>query len=132
MYPIWDFGSEDQKEKYLPGMAKGDLVGCFGLTEPDYGSNPGDMITRAEDKGDHFLLNGAKMWITNGTISDLAVVWAKDEDDKLRKVRIYPEGSKSLNLAFDITPSKYITNLITERGICEASEEGLKNLFPEE
>ena len=77
MYPIWDFGSEEQKEKYLPGMAKGDLIGCFGLTEPDYGSNPGDMITRAEDKGDYFLLNGAKMWITNGTIADLAVVWAK-------------------------------------------------------
>ena len=77
MYPIWDFGSEEQKEKYLPGMASGELVGCFGLTEPDYGSNPGDMLTKAEDKGDYFLLNGAKMWITNGTIADLAVVWAK-------------------------------------------------------
>jgi len=77
MYPIWDFGSEEQKEKYLPKMASGELIGCFGLTEPDYGSNPGDMVTRAEDKDDHFLLNGAKMWITNGTISDLAVVWAK-------------------------------------------------------
>jgi glutaryl-CoA dehydrogenase len=77
MYPIWDFGSEEQKEKYLPKMATGELIGCFGLTEPDYGSNPGDMVTRAEDKGDYYLLNGAKMWITNGTISDLAVVWAK-------------------------------------------------------
>ena len=77
MYPIHDFGSEEQKEYYLPKMASGEWVGCFGLTEPDYGSNPGDMITRAEDKGDHFLLNGAKMWITNGTIADLAVVWAK-------------------------------------------------------
>ncbi len=77
MYPIWDFGTEEQKEKYLPKMASGEWVGCFGLTEPDYGSNPGDMVTKAEDKGDHYLLNGAKMWITNGTIADVAVVWAK-------------------------------------------------------
>ena len=77
MYPIWDFGSEEQKNHYLPKMTTGEWIGCFGLTEPDYGSNPGDMITRADDKGDHYLLNGAKMWITNGTIADLAVVWAK-------------------------------------------------------
>ena len=77
MYPIWDFGSEEQKNRYLPKMHAGEWIGCFGLTEPDYGSNPGDMITRAEDKGDHYLLNGAKMWITNGTIADLAIVWAK-------------------------------------------------------
>ena len=83
MYPIWDFGSEEQKEKYLPKMATGEYVGCFGLTEPDYGSNPGDMITRAEELEDGFLLNGAKMWITNGTIADLAVVWAK-LDGKIR------------------------------------------------
>lgn len=83
MYPIWDFGSEEQKQYYLPKMASGEWVGCFGLTEPDYGSNPGDMITKAEDMGDHYLLNGAKMWITNGTIADLAIVWAK-LDDKIR------------------------------------------------
>jgi glutaryl-CoA dehydrogenase len=77
MYPIWNFGSEEQKNHYLPKMTTGEWIGCFGLTEPDYGSNPGDMITRADDKGDHYLLNGAKMWITNGTIADLAVVWAK-------------------------------------------------------
>ena len=77
MYPIWDFGSEEQKQKYLPKMASGEWIGCFGLTEPDYGSNPGDMITKAEDMGDHYLLNGAKMWITNGSIAQLAVVWAK-------------------------------------------------------
>ena len=77
MYPIWDFGSEEQKSHYLPKMTTGEWIGCFGLTEPDYGSNPGDMITRAEDNGDHYLLNGAKMWITNGTIANLAVVWAK-------------------------------------------------------
>ena len=68
---------EEQKNHYLPKMASGEMIGCFGLTEPDYGSNPGDMITKAEDMGDHYLLNGAKMWITNGTIADVAVVWAK-------------------------------------------------------
>ena len=77
MYPIWDFGSEEQKNYYLPKMASGEWIVCFGLTEPDYGSNPGDMITRAEDMGDHYVLNGAKMWITNGSIAQLAVVWAK-------------------------------------------------------
>ncbi len=77
MYPIWKHGTEEQKQKYLPGMATGKLIGCFGLTEPDYGSNPGAMVTRAVDDGDSYVLNGAKMWITNGTIADLAVVWAK-------------------------------------------------------
>ncbi len=77
MYPIYTFGSEEQKDCWLPKLAKGEKIGCFGLTEPDYGSNPGGMITRVERKGDDFLLNGAKMWITNGTIADVAVVWAK-------------------------------------------------------
>ena len=77
MYPIHDFGSEEQKQKYLPRMATGEWVGCFGLTEPDYGSNPGDMITKAVDEGDEYVLNGAKMWITNGTIADVSIVWAK-------------------------------------------------------
>ncbi|MDI6766278.1 MAG: acyl-CoA dehydrogenase family protein [Bacteroidota bacterium] len=77
MYPIYTFGSEVQKDYWLPKLASGEKVGSFGLTEPDYGSNPGGMITRAEDEGDHYLLNGAKMWITNGTIADVAVVWAK-------------------------------------------------------
>ena len=77
MFPIWKHGTEEQKQKYLPGMAKGELIGCFGLTEPDFGSNPGGMLTRAVDDGDSYVLNGAKMWITNGTIAHLAVVWAK-------------------------------------------------------
>ena len=81
MYPIWDFGSEEQKNHYLPKMANGELIGCFGLTEPDYGSNPGDMITRAKEDGENYILNGAKMWITNGTIADLAIVWAKLEGE---------------------------------------------------
>ena len=77
MFPIHAYGSEEQKNKWLPRLAAGEAIGCFGLTEPDYGSNPSGMITRAEDKGDHYLLNGAKMWITNGTVADVAVVWAK-------------------------------------------------------
>jgi glutaryl-CoA dehydrogenase len=80
MYPIYAWGSDEDKERYLPSMATGETIGCFGLTEPDFGSNPGGMITRAEDKGDHWVLNGAKMWITNGCIADIAIVWAKVKD----------------------------------------------------
>ena len=83
MYPIHAFGSEEQKQKYLPGMAKGELIGCFGLTEPDHGSDPGGMDTKAVEDGDSYVLNGAKMWITNGTVADLAIVWAK-LDGKIR------------------------------------------------
>ena len=79
MYPIHAFGTEEQKQKYLPGMAQGKLIGCFGLTEPDHGSDPGGMETKAVDDGDSYVLNGAKMWITNGTVADLAIVWAKLE-----------------------------------------------------
>jgi glutaryl-CoA dehydrogenase len=77
MYPIFTFGSEEQKDYWLPLLAKGEKIGCFGLTEPDYGSNPGGMVTKAEKVDGGYLLNGAKMWITNGTIADIAIVWAK-------------------------------------------------------
>lgn len=80
MYPIYAFGSEEQKRKYLPAMAKGEIIGCFGLTEPDYGSNPGGMITTARKDGDGWVLNGAKMWITNGSMADIAIIWAKTGD----------------------------------------------------
>ena len=80
MYPIYAYGSEAQRKKWLPRMAKGEVVGCFGLTEPDFGSNPSGMITHAQRKAGGYVLNGAKMWITNGTIADLAIVWAKLRD----------------------------------------------------
>jgi glutaryl-CoA dehydrogenase len=86
MYPIWAFGSDEHKDKWLPGMQKGELLGCFGLTEPDFGSNPGGMRTRAKRDGNDYILNGEKMWITSGSIADVAVVWAKvaDEGDRVR------------------------------------------------
>jgi glutaryl-CoA dehydrogenase len=77
MYPLFAYGSDEQKDRWLPKLARGEKIGCFGLTEPDFGSNPGGMITRAEETPDGYVLNGAKMWITNGTIADIAVVWAK-------------------------------------------------------
>jgi glutaryl-CoA dehydrogenase len=80
MFPIWAFGSEEQKNRWLPKMAKGEVIGCFGLTEPDSGSDPSSMITNARRDGNSFVLNGNKMWITNGGIADIAVVWAKCED----------------------------------------------------
>jgi len=80
MYPIYTYGSDAQKQRWLPAMARGEKIGCFGLTEPDFGSNPGGMITRAEKKGDGWVLNGNKMWITNGGVADVAVVWAKTAD----------------------------------------------------
>jgi len=80
MYPIYAYGSEEQKQHWLPQMARGEKIGCFGLTEPDFGSNPSGMLTRAEKKGDKWVLHGTKMWITNGNMADLAIVWAKVED----------------------------------------------------
>ncbi|MEO7002124.1 MAG: acyl-CoA dehydrogenase family protein [Ktedonobacterales bacterium] len=80
MFPIWAYGSEEQKNRWLPKMAKGEVIGCFGLTEPDHGSDPSGMETKAVRDGDSYILNGTKMWITNGGVADLAVVWAKAED----------------------------------------------------
>jgi len=86
MYPIYAFGSEEQKQTWLPALQSGEKLGCFGLTEPDFGSNPGGMRTRARKSGKEYVLNGEKMWITSGTIADVAVIWAKvdDEDDRIR------------------------------------------------
>jgi glutaryl-CoA dehydrogenase len=83
MYPIWKYGNEEQRMKYLPKLASGEWLGCFGLTEPDHGSNPGGMVTNFKDMGDHYLLNGAKMWISNAPFADVAVVWAKNEEGRI-------------------------------------------------
>jgi glutaryl-CoA dehydrogenase len=83
MYPIWKYGNEQQRQKYLPKLATGEWMGSFGLTEPDFGSNPGGMVTNFKDKGDHYLLNGAKLWISNSPFCDVAVVWAKDESGRI-------------------------------------------------
>ena len=84
MFPIWKFGSEEQKQKYLPKLATGELMGCFGLTEPNHGSNPAGMETKFVDKGDYYLLNGAKMWISNAPFADIAIVWAKNEAGRIK------------------------------------------------
>src|SRR5215469_6486745 len=84
MYPIHSYGSDAQKDKWLPLLQSGKAIGCFGLTEPQFGSNPGGMLTRAVKKGNQYILNGEKMWITNGSLADVAVVWAKAEDDNIR------------------------------------------------
>lgn len=84
MFPIYKYGSEEQRKKYLPKLASGEMLGCFGLTEPDFGSNPAGMKTNFKDMGDHYLLNGSKMWITNSPKADIAVVWAKNEDGRIK------------------------------------------------
>lgn len=84
MWPIHEYGSDEQKKRWLPKLAKGEAIGCFGLTEPDAGSDPGAMKTRARKDGNHWILSGQKMWITNGTISDVAIVWAKDDNNIIR------------------------------------------------
>jgi glutaryl-CoA dehydrogenase len=86
MYPIYTYGSEAQRKKYLPKLASGEMMGCFGLTEPDFGSNPSGMITTIKDKGDHYLVNGAKMWISNAPFADIAVVWGKDDAGDIRGI----------------------------------------------
>ncbi len=83
MYPIYKYGNEEQRMKYLPKLASGDMIGCFGLTEPDHGSNPGGMLTNFKEDGDHVILNGSKMWISNAPFADIAVVWAKNEEGRI-------------------------------------------------
>lgn len=94
MYPIWKYGNEVQRQKYLPKLASGEFMGAFGLTEPDHGSNPGGMTTNFKDMGDHFLLNGAKLWISNAPFCDIAVVWAKNEEGRIHGLIVerYMEG----------------------------------------
>ena len=96
MYPIWKYGNEEQRIKYLPKLASGEFIGCFGLTEPDFGSNPGGMVTNFKDMGNHYLLNGAKMWISNSPFADIAVVWAKNEEGRIHGL-IVERGMKGFS-----------------------------------
>ena len=96
MYPIYTYGSEEQRKKYLPKLATGELMGCFGLTEPNHGSNPSGMETKFKDAGDHYLLNGAKLWISNSPFADIAIVWAKNEEGRIHGL-IVERGMKGLS-----------------------------------
>ncbi|MBK6797425.1 MAG: acyl-CoA dehydrogenase family protein [Acidobacteria bacterium] len=135
MYPIYQFGSEEQRLKYLPGMAAGKIIGCFGLTEPNSGSDPGSMRTRAKKVKDGWLINGAKAWITNGTIADIAIVWAKDDEDVVRgfivekgtKGFTAPEVHHKLSLRASVTSELVFEDcLIPEENILPGSK-GLKS-----
>lgn len=96
MHPIHEFGSKEIKDKYIPGLASGELIGCFGLTEPNHGSDPGSMETRAKKDGDDYILNGSKTWITNSPIADVFVIWAKDQDGEIRGF-VLEKGAKGLS-----------------------------------
>ena len=134
MYPILEYGSEEQKRQWLTKLAKGEVVGCFGLTEPEFGSNPGGMITKAKWDGDNWIINGSKMWITNGTIADIAVVWAKDEDDKINGFLVptntkgfsAPEMHGKLSLKASVTSELVLDNVIVADKNLLPLAEGLK------
>jgi glutaryl-CoA dehydrogenase len=134
MYPIFTFGTEEQKQKYLPKLAKGEMIGAFGLTEPNHGSDPGSMETKIVDKGDYYLLNGAKMWITNSPIADIAVVWAKDENGKVRGLLVEkgmegfsaPETHKKWSLRASVTGELVFDNVKIPKGNIFPDIQGLK------
>lgn len=133
MYPIFAFGSEEQKKKWLPKLASGEKIGCFGLTEPDFGSNPGGMVTRARKKGKDWILSGAKMWITNGTIADLAIVWAKDDDGIIRGFLVEknmpgfsaPEMTGKFSLRASITSELVLRDVVVPESNRLPGAEGL-------
>lgn len=129
MYPIYKFGSEEQKRKYLPKLASGDLFGCFGLTEPNHGSDPGSMETNIVDKGDHYLLNGAKMWISNSPLADIAVVWAKNEAGKIRGL-IVEKGMEGFT-APEIKNKWSLRASITGELVFDNVKIPKENIFPE-
>ncbi len=134
MYPIYTFGNEEQRMKYLPKLATGEWVGAFGLTEPNHGSDPGSMLTRFEDKGSHYLLNGAKMWITNSPIADVSVVWAKDENGKVRGLLVEkgmkgftaPETKGKWSLRASLTGELVFDNVKVPKENLLPNVEGLK------
>ena len=126
MYPIYAYGNEEQKKKWLPALQSGKAIGCFGLTEPQFGSNPGGMLTRAVKKGKKYVLNGEKMWITSGSLADVAVVWAKCEDDEIRGFLV-EKGTKGYK-AWDVH-GKWSLRASVTSGLafsdCEIPEENL-------
>ncbi|MCB9227696.1 MAG: acyl-CoA dehydrogenase family protein [Chitinophagales bacterium] len=134
MYPIYKFGSEEQKMKYLPKLASGEMFGCFGLTEPNHGSNPAGMETTIIDKGDHYLLNGAKMWISNSPLADIAVVWAKNEQGKIKGLIVEkgmegfsaPEIKNKWSLRASITGELVFDNVKVPKENLLPHAEGLK------
>ena len=134
MYPIWAFGSEEQKKTWLPKLASGEVIGCFGLTESEGGSDPGAMKTKAEDKGDHWLINGSKMWITNGNLSQIAIIWART--DKGIRGFIVPTNTPGfkavkmegkLSLRASITSELYMDNVKVPKDALLPETSGLKN-----
>jgi glutaryl-CoA dehydrogenase len=129
MYPIYKFGSEEQKRKYLPKLASGDLFGCFGLTEPNHGSDPSSMETNFVDKGDHYLLNGAKMWISNSPLADIAIVWAKNEAGKIRGL-IVEKGMEGFT-APEIKNKWSLRASVTGELVFDNVKVPKENLFPE-
>ena len=129
MYPIYRYASEEQKKKYLPKLGSGEFIGCFGLTEPDHGSNPSGMITNIKDDGDCYILNGAKMWITNSPIADLAVVWAKDEEGAIRGM-VVEKGMKGFS-APEIHGKWSLRASITGELVFEDVRVPKENVFPE-
>lgn len=128
MYPIYKFGSEEQRRRYLPKLANGEFIGCFGLTEPDHGSNPAGMISNIKEDGDAYILNGAKMWITNSPVADIAVVWAKDEEGVVRGM-IVEKGMKGLS-APEIHGKWSLRASVTGELIFEDVRVPKKNLLP--
>lgn len=129
MFPIYAYASEEQKRKYLPGLGSGELIGCFGLTEPDHGSNPGGMTTNIKDDGDAYILNGAKMWITNSPVADFAVVWAKDEEGIVRGM-VVDADSKGFS-APTIHGKWSLRASVTGELVFEDVRVPKKNMFPD-
>ncbi|MBL7898889.1 MAG: acyl-CoA dehydrogenase family protein, partial [Crocinitomicaceae bacterium] len=133
MYPIYKYGNEEQRKKYLPKLASGEFLGCFGLTEPDHGSNPGGMLTNFKDAGDHVILNGSKMWISNAPLSDVAVVWAKDEAGRIHGLIVEkgmegfsaPEMHGKLSLRASITGELLFDNVKVPKANILPNKSGL-------
>ncbi len=133
MYPIWKFGNEKQRQKYLPKLASGEYLGCFGLTEPDYGSNPGGLVTNIKDMGDYFLLNGAKMWISNAPFAAIAVVWAKNEEGRIKGLIVErdmvgfttPETHNKWSLRASATGELIFDNVKIPKGNILPNKDGL-------